>query len=174
MKKIVFVALIFLIACKENSTTTPTTTKHFSSTVLRMAFDYPATWTIRFNPDSLSEHAIVTLLSPLEHQNDNYQENITITKEAFPVKLSDSLFHKATLAELKISNPTLQFNDDGKKGKYLSHHFSFVKDSVQYVVYGYNVLKDSTGYTINFTTPVNNENALHSTVQAFLNSFNPL
>jgi hypothetical protein len=156
MKKTDFIMLVIIIAfyaCNEK-THELSNSKHFESKTQTMAFDYPTEWTI----DTLNGK--IELRNEISDVQDQYVEVLSITKEQLPMLIVDSIFHKATMAEIKISNPNLTLVEKGivtfDQKNYHTFDFDFTpevnaNEPSTYHVATYDCLQDSTGYVFHFT-----------------------
>jgi hypothetical protein len=179
MKNYLLIFLLFILACQESDKKANSTNgHHLESKILKISVDYPKAWSIFYTPDSTSPGSLITLQSPLENEADTYQENVSVYHEDLPIKVSDSLFHRAAMSQVRIANPSLTVIDKGIQkfgnNSYHSFAFDFTKESTSYVVKGFTIMKDSTGYTFNFTGAKNNEEKYGSALAGILQSFKPL
>lgn len=171
--------ILLLAAChsapeKENVTDT----RHLEIKSLKLALDYPKEWIYAFDRDSNQANALLTLQAPLE-PNDSFQENLSIYHEVLPMRLDDSIYHKANIREIMITNhDSLQVNNLGRK-KFGEHDFNeftfaFRHDQSDYVVHGFTYLKDSVGYNFRYTSAKNQEGKYLPAIHQILRSFKPL
>lgn len=174
-----FIMVCFLFSCGEgDKKQTSSNTCHIESTKLKYAMDYDSSWLITFQPDSSQPGALTQLQSSLEGPNDSYQEKIEIYYEGLPMRIADTMFHKAAITQIRIANPALLVTNEGEKhfgeNHFQEYRFQFTKDSSEYIVHGYTFLKDSIGYTINYTASLADDKKFLPKVEKILSSFKPL
>jgi hypothetical protein len=161
------------LACQDQQKTAQNQAlKTYVSPALGIGFSYPDTWEVRENGSRLS------VFEALEDSTDNFQENILMWYEDMPMKISDSLFAKAAVAEIMIKNPNLQVSNPKTiqlgKHMYYTFEFDFINtDSATYHIYGYTLVKDSTGYNFSCTADADKASAHKSGFETILSTFIP-
>lgn len=175
-----FVLLILLLACSDSTEKTEQASlvKTLHAIPQKVEVQYPSAWMHSFNPDSNSPSALITIQTPLENQQDAYQENVQFYHEVMPMRISDSLYHQSQIGQIKINNPGITIENRGKH-VFGSHHFNewyfqFDKNNVAYCVHGYTCLEDSVGFNFTYTSTKEKEKSYQTEVQNILSSFHPL
>jgi len=167
---------ISLTSCNNKSTkeaSTPLVMKTYVSDSLHLGFDYPENWEVRMNGSRLG---IFELLSD---STDQFEENIVTWTEDMPLGISDSLYSKAAVTELKIKNPGLDVHilPAKKLGKntFYPFEFDFVNsDSTRFFIKGYTLVKGKRGYNFSCTS-MSAEASKHASIfETILSSIKPL
>jgi len=178
MKLKYFVACFFLVltGCSESKNegkNEPTDHKKtFTSDSLHFTISYPANWEVK------EKESKVGILEPYKDSTDKFQENIVVWVEEMPLAISDSLYAKATLAELRIKNPTLTIQSFPSK-KFGDHTFSYFEfdlpgDDRNYKVIGYTTVKDRRGYNFSCTYEASASGDYKTSFESIVSTFKPL
>jgi hypothetical protein len=171
-----FLLLAGLASCSDNAKkeqVTPPVMKTYLSDSLHVGFSYPENWEVKTN----GSH--VGVFEFLEDSTDKFQENIVMWTEDMPLEISDSLYSKAAIAELKIKNPFLsvQALPVKKMGELTFYPFEFNffnANSTHFFIKGYTLVKGKRGYNFSCTSK-NDKAAQHASLfETILTSFQPL
>ena len=146
--------------------------KTFTSEGLHFIISYPPNWEVK------ERESKVGILEPYKDSTDKFQENIVVWVEEMPLAISDSLYAKATLAELRIKNPTLTIQSFPSK-KFGDHTFSYFEfdlpgDDRNYKVIGYTTVKDRRGYNFFCTYEASASGDYKTSFESIVSTFKPL
>lgn len=182
MKYFPFLLLLLVVSCSESDTVQEKkavdSLQTVHATAQKIELQYPKTWIHSFTSDSNLPNSVLAILSPLENQEDSYQENLKVYHEVLPMRISDSLYHQSAIAELRIKNPNLTIENRGTQRfgnqVYNEWYFQFENNTTAYCVHGYTCMRDSVGYNFAYTTVKSNEKKYAKEVEQILSSFKPL
>lgn len=183
MKYLPFLFLFWLIACNDSNTTEPKPQSNNNGHTLhasaqKIEISYPKNWIHTFNPDSTIPGALITILTPLENEQDGYQENVKMYHEVLPMRISDSLYHASAMAQIRINNHDVRVKNLGHSkignNDFNEWYFEFSKENKPYCVHGYTCMHDSVGYNFSYTSSKDKENTYLPDVDSILSSFKPL
>lgn len=102
----------------------------------------------------------VGILENYTNSKDSFQENIVVWTEEMPIAISDTLYNKATITELKIKNPNIKVSalPMKKLGNINFGRFEFtiiLNDSIPCKVLGYTAVQGKRGYNFSCSYLVN-------------------
>ncbi len=168
--------LISLISCNDKAVkeeSKPLSMKTYVSDSLHVSFSYPENWDVRINGSHLG------IFEALKDSTDKFEENIVMWTEDMPLGISDSLYSKAAVTELKIKNPGLDVHvlPVKKLGENTFYPFEFNfanADSTRFFIKGYTLVKDKRGYNFSCTSASSQAEVHSSLFETILSSVKPL
>ncbi len=147
--------------------------KTYRSDSLHVGFSYPENWEVKTNGNRIG------VFEAMEDSADKFQENIVMWTEEMPLQISDSLYSKAAIAELKIKNPSLSVHTFPAKkmgeNTFYPFEFNFFNaDSTHFFIKGYTLVKGLRGYNFSCTARNDKSEQHASLFESILTSFQPL
>lgn len=148
-KLLALISIIFcLLGCQnegDHSEIKKENNKEYTSDSLHFGITPLLNWSVKVKENK------VGILENYTDSKDSFQENIVVWTEEMPIAISDSLYNKATITELKIKNPKIEVValPSKKLGKTNFGRFAFtvfLNDSIPCKVLGYTAVKGKRGY----------------------------
>lgn len=117
----------------------------------------------------------VGILENYTNSKDSFQENIVVWTEEMPIAISDTLYNKATITELKIKNPNIEIATLPMKklGNINFGRFAFtifLNDSIPCKVLGYTAVQGKRGYNFSCSYLVNGNTNYTSSFENMLST----
>lgn len=166
---IYLILLIFITSCKERKSTE---IKSFYSERMKMQFEYPSYYQLKFDSIQHKIYLQDTLISTPKNRN-----NILIWLEEMPLEISDTIYAKASFTQQRILTPEIQLIDE--KIETINGNCFFIYKYIQNPQENMQtsfatLVKQNRGYNIQSSSSKEYLNTQDSILQTLLQSFKTL
>ena len=169
-----FLAFVLLISCNEKKPSSDIN-QLFRSDSLHFSMMYPEHWEVIKKP---TENNTLIFIEKKTSDTQSFQKNMVCWVEEMPMSIADSIYYKASITQLKITNPTLQIQQYKpiQLGKQYFSHFTYqtkLADSLKYNIAVYCCVVGNNGYNFYCTSPLNESSDIDY-YKEIISTFTPL